>query len=418
MTLQRTAEVIAIGSELTSGQKLNTNSQWLSQQLTALGFEVRFHTTVADDELANLEAVRSALARVDVVITTGGLGPTLDDLTRAIFAKLADVPLELDEPSLEKIREMFARRERPCPERNRIQAMFPRGSIPIPNEHGTAPGIWLEIASKMLIALPGVPFELKPMFENWVRPKFIERFGRSKTILYRVIHTFGEGESAVEERLGDLVARGRTPEVGITASEGTISLRVQGTGATPEEAWQATQKDADTIYEKLGSLVFGEGELQLHQVVLQALLERSLTVSVAESCTGGWLGKLLTDEPGSSAVFQGGVIAYHNVIKSQLLGVPEGLLAEYGAVSRECAEAMALGCRACFQTDFAISITGIAGPGGSTPEKPLGLVFIALAHSKGVQVERFVWPMGRSHVRTRASKTALNLLRLHLLATH
>ncbi len=410
-------EVVAIGTELTSGQKLDTNSQWLSQMMTSLGYHVAFHTTIADDFDDNVEAMARAVQRAQIILVTGGLGPTQDDLTRDVLAKIGDVPLALHQPSLDHILAMFAKRNRVCPERNHVQAMMPIGAEPIANEHGTAPGIWFEVAGVPIICMPGVPSEMKPMFELLVKPKLLARFGQGHAIVFRVINTFGEGESAIEAKLGDLIKRGRVPEVGITASQATISLRIKGEGETPELAWLATEPDAKFICQTLGDLVYGEGDEQLHQVVLKLLLEQKKTVSVAESCTGGLLGKLLTDEGGSSAAFQGGVIAYHNVIKYELLGVSNEILNTHGAVSQECAAAMATGCRARFKTDFALSITGIAGPGGGSDEKPVGLVYVALADETGVTVGQYNWPADRSAVRSRSAKTALNMLRRKLLAS-
>lgn len=410
------AEIVSIGTELVSGQSLDTNSRWLAGELASAGIDTGWHSTIGDDFDVNVAAFRTALARAEFIVVTGGLGPTRDDLTREVLAALAGVPLELHEDSLRRIEAMFRLRNRPFPERNRVQALFPVGAEPIPNERGTAPGIWFEVGGKPIVCMPGVPVEMKGMWAASVLPRLKERFGGGRCIVFRILKTFGEGESHIEQQLGDLIRRGRTPEVGITASEATISLRIKGEGPTPEAAWASTEPDASFIRATLGDLVYGEGEAELHEVVGRLLIERGKSLSTAESCTGGLLGKLMTDLPGISSVYPGGVVSYANAAKSDLLGVDPAILERHGAVSPETAAAMAEGCRRRFGTDFALSITGIAGPDGGTKEKPVGLVHVALAGPEGTDVGRYNWPAERPAIRIRAAKTALNLLRRKLLA--
>ncbi len=409
------AEILSIGSELTSGQNLDTNCQWLSLRLAELGIPVGWHTTVADDLDANIDAFRIAARRAALVLATGGLGPTLDDLTREALARAAGVELVLHEPSLEQIRQMFARRNRTMPERNRVQALFPAGAVPIPNANGTAPGIWMTLDGCPVAALPGVPSEMYAMFEAEVRPRLLALGLAGGVQLQRKINCFGAGESAVEEKLLDLTRRGHVPEVGITVSDATISLRILARAATAEEARKQIEPVERTIRERLGSLVFGVDDEDLQDAVLNLLEAKRLTLATAESITAGQVGERLARHPGASRLFAGGVVAYCNRLKSALLGVPQDLIDEHGAVSAPVAEAMAVGCRTRLQSDVAVSTTGIAGPGGATPDKPVGLVYVGLAWEGGSDAVPFSWGGTRTEVQSRTSKMALNRVRLHLL---
>ena len=410
------AEIISIGTELTSGRNLDTNSQWLSQRLAALGVPVRFHTTLADDFEENLAALRVARGRAALVLLTGGLGPTQDDLTREVLAALAGVELVLHQPSLDFIRELFASRRREMPERNRVQALFPAGSEPLPNPRGTAPGIWMDLGDCLFVAMPGVPYEMYGMFEDEVLPRLRRRLSHDgEVILERKLNTFGLGESAVEEKVLDLTRRGHVPEVGITASEGIIALRIFGRGRSTAEAQAQIAPVEAVIRERLGDALFGVDDEELYDVVARMLLEQRRTVAVAESLTGGLVTAQLARIPGISASLLGGVVAYANEAKVSLLGVPGELLAEHGAVSGPVAEAMAAGVRQRLGADLAVSTTGIAGPGGATPTKPVGLVYIGLASSDGVRSWRVDWFGSRQEIQNRAARSALNALRLKLL---
>ncbi len=317
------AEIIAIGSELTTGAKLDTNSQWLSLELSELGIPVKYHQTMADDLSAMVEVLQMAVNRSDLVIITGGLGPTLDDLTRQALAVLAGVELVLHQESLDIIRGMFEKRKRVMPERNVIQAMFPEGSEILPNRRGTAPGIWLELprAGKTpcrLAALPGVPSEMKLMFREEVLPRLS---GSGRVIRRARINCFGVGESDAEERLGDVTARGRDPEVGITAHEGTITLRITAEGETALECQQKIAETKAIIQDRMGLLVFGEEDEELEHILVSMLKQRGLTLATAESGTGGLLAHWLTDVPGFEAVYLGGMMAPTHAAKMELLGV-------------------------------------------------------------------------------------------------
>lgn len=408
-------EIISIGSELTSGQNLDTNCQWLSQRLAEIGIPVRWHTTLADDLQENVDALRVAAGRARLVLITGGLGPTQDDLTREAMARLAGVELVFHPESLEQVFQMFAHRGRTMPERNRVQAMFPAGAEPIPNSCGTAPGVWMRHGDCLLAAMPGVPTEMVAMFEQSVKPRLVQLGLSGGVLVQRKINCFGAGESALEEKLLDLTRRGRDPEVGITVSDATISLRILARAANPEEAQHKIAPVEQLIRERLGDLVFGAENEDLQDAVLRLLAEKRRTLATAESVTAGLVAHRLGGVAGASAWFRGGLVAYDNKVKVEMLVVPQALLDEQGAVSAAVAEAMATGCRVRFRTDLAISTVGIAGPGGGTAEKPVGLVYVGLAWDGGVASQSFSWVGTRAEVQSRTAKLALNRVRLHLL---
>lgn len=409
------AEIISIGSEMTSGQNLDTNSQWLSQRLAEIGVPVGWHTTIADDLEDNVAAFRIAVARSGLVIATGGLGPTQDDLTREALARAAGVELVFDETSFAHIQAMFARRQRTMPERNRVQAFFPAGAEPIPNANGSAPGFWMRFGNCLLAALPGVPSEMRAMYETQVRPRLLALGMAGGVLVQRKINCFGAGESAVEAKLLDLTRRGHVPEVGITVNDATISLRILARAPTMEAAQAQIAPVEQTIRERLGDLVFGVEQEELQDAVFRLLGERRRTLAVAEGVTAGLVSERLGRVPGASPWFHGGVVAYDNRTKCEMLAVPQTLIDEAGAVSAAVAERMAIGCRTRWHVDLAVSTVGIAGPGGATAEKPIGSVFAAVASSSGVRSQSFSWIGTPEEVRSRTAKLALNLVRLQLL---
>jgi nicotinamide-nucleotide amidase len=408
-------EILSIGSELTSGRNLDTHSQWLSLRLAEIGIPVCWHTTIADDLEDNIAAFRIATQRADLVIATGGLGPTQDDLTREVLAAVAGVELVFHEESFERIKQIFARFKRPVPERNRVQARFPIGAEPIPNANGTAPGIWMKIGNADVVAMPGVPSEMYAMFHTQVKPRLLSLGLGGGILIQRKINCFGAGESAVEEKLFDLTRRGHVPEVGITVHDGTISLRIFAHAANPEEAQLQIEPVERTIRERLGELVFGVEDEELQDAVIRLLVEKRRTLATAEGVTAGLVAQRLAQVPGASAWFRGGLVAYDNRLKTEMLGVSQQLLDEHGAISPAVVEAMAVGCRTRFQTDVAVSTVGLAGPGGASAGKPVGLVHVGLAWEGGVSSFSFSWGGTRLEVQSRTAKLALNRVRLHLL---
>ncbi len=409
------AEIISIGTELATGQNLDTNSQWLSQRLAEIGIPVGWHTTVADDREDNAAAFRIAAGRAGLVLVSGGLGPTQDDLTREALALAAGVELVFREDSFEQIRAMFARRNRPMTERNRVQALCPAGAEPIPNANGTAPGIWMRLGNAHVAAMPGVPSEMHAMFEAEVRPRLLALGICGGVLVERKINCFGMGESALEEKVADLTRRGHVPEVGITVSDATISLRILARAATAEDAQRQIEPVEITCRQRLTTVVFGCGAEDLHDVVMRLLEERRLTLATAESVTAGQVAERLGRVPGASEWFLGGVVAYTNRVKAEVLGVPQELLDRHGAVSAEVAEAMAVGVRVRLGADLGVSTTGLAGPGGATPDKPIGLVYVGLAWDGGSSAVSFSWGGTRTEIQSRTAKLALNRVRLHLL---
>lgn len=415
------AAIIAIGDELALGQTVDTNTAYLAARLAEQGLMAALHLTVPDDQAAIADALRTACAKTNLVLVTGGLGPTDDDLTRQALADVMGQPLVEDPHSLAAIESFFAHRGRPMAQRNRIQAMHPRGSSMIPNTCGTAPGIVAQVAGARVFVMPGVPNEMRAMWQQAVRPALAALAGNGRVIRTALVHTFGLGESDLAQRLDELMARDRNPMVGTTVSGGVVSVRVRSTFPTADEAQRRLDAAVAAVEQRLGPIVFGRDEQTLEQVVVRLLGEHGLTLAAAESCTGGLAAKLITDVPGASSVFRGGWVTYDNAMKTAWLGVPDALIAAHGAVSVEVAAAMATGAMRQAEADVALSVTGIAGPEGGTAEKPVGTVCVAVARrtrdDRGqarIQAGTLRLLGDRPTVRHRAAYCLLQLLRLHL----
>ncbi|GMU34526.1 MAG: CinA-like protein [Planctomycetia bacterium] len=411
------AQILAIGTELAIGQAVDTNSAWLAQQLAAMGIHTSRHVTVTDNLADITDAIRDAAANAELVLISGGLGPTADDLTRDALAAALGVELVLHPECLEQIAAYFASRRREMHERNRVQAMIPAGATPIENPRGTAPGIRAKLGRATVFVMPGVPSEMKAMYARDVLPAIRTMGGAGEVIVQRILRTFGMAESELGERISDLMARGRNPAVGTSAADLIISIRINAHGKSTGEAAAMAERDVAAVRERIGTYVFGEGDDELQTAVGRLLIDQGKTISTAESCTGGLVAKRLTDVSGSSAYFIQSFVTYSNEAKSRLLEIPPELIASNGAVSEPVAKAMAENCRRLSATDYALAVTGIAGPTGGTPDKPVGLVFVALATAERTIVRelRLGETITREEVRDRSAKAVVNLLRLELM---
>jgi len=411
------AEIIAIGSELLTPTKTDTNSLWLTEKLNEIGIEVKLKIIVGDDELRLKETIKDALSRSDIVITTGGLGPTEDDITRKISAEAIGRKLIFREDILASISKKFLKMNREMPEINKRQALIIEDGDVLPNPNGSAPGMAVEIDNKYLIILPGPPRELKPMFENFVLPKLKQTAGEI-FVKRKVLRVTGMGESAIDELIAPIYTQYKNPQTSTLFNRSELEIQLTAQGKNEDEADQLLEELADKIVEKLGIAVFSvNGEL-MEEVVGRLLIESEKTLSVAESCTGGLIAQRLTDIPGSSKFFVEGVVAYANTAKIGTLNVPSDLIEKFGAVSAEIAEAMAKNLLDHSVTDFAISVTGIAGPAGGTEEKPVGLVFIGYASQVEVKSLKLNLPGDRHLIRWRASQAALEFLRRKISITN
>ncbi len=413
----RRASIISIGNELLNGQTVSTNTAYLGERLFSIGIPVVSSYTIGDDIDAIVRALKLASNDADVVLSTGGLGPTDDDLTRQAMAKFLNKELQLQDELLQKIQDFFASRERQMPENNKVQAYIPAGTKAITNNRGTAPGIMARVRAvrepPLLVALPGVPSEMKQMFEESVLPE-LKKLSTGQAVVIRKLKCFGTGESNIAELLGPLMQRGRNPLINCTVDCGVITLTIIATADEQQKAQQLAEKDEKSLRDKLGELIYGTGEQTLSEVVGEKLAQQKKTLAAAESCTGGTLAKLLTDTHGASRYFTCGWVSYSNAAKTVELGVPADLIEKYGAVSEQVAQAMAQCARKKAATDFAIAITGIAGPTGANKQKPVGLVYISVDSDTGCDTQRYIFSGGRDSIRFRAAQTALNMLRLSL----
>ncbi len=408
------AEIIAIGSELLTPEKTDTNSLWLTGKLNEIGIDVKLKTIVGDDSMRLEETIKDAVKRSDVVITTGGLGPTEDDITRQISARAIGRKMEFHEEIVEHLRERFRGWGREMPEINKRQAYVIEGAEILPNPNGSAVGMMVKIDEKFLIILPGPPRENQPMFNDFVFQKLREKAGEI-VFRKRVLKVSGLGESAIDEAIAPIYSAYASVQTSILFNKSEVEVHLTAQGANEREADALNAEIAAKIVEKLGIAVFSTDGEEMEEVVGKLLLKRGETLSVAESCTGGLISQRLTDISGSSTYFIEGVVAYANEAKTAALGVAPDIIEQHGAVSAETAEAMAKGLRERAKTDYAISITGIAGPTGGTPEKPVGTVFIGYSDADLTKSFKIVLPGDRYLIRWRSSQAALDYLRRQIL---
>jgi len=407
------ASIISVGNELLMGQTLDSNSAYISSRLLSAGLPVVGVFTTADDIDSIVKSLERAVSDSDVVIMTGGLGPTDDDITRQALAQFLGVQLELREEFLEQLKTFFAQRGVTMPQRCETEARIPAGARALPNKLGSAPAILAEYKGKKIVALPGVPAEMKQIFEDDVFTE-LQEYAGEQVIVVQKLKCFGAAEAQIADKLGAMMERHRNPLINCTVSCGIITLAIIAQGEKQKQCEKLAEEDEKRLRSILGNLVYGSGDESLAEVVGRELARQGKNLSAAESCTGGLVSKLITDIPGTSRYFTHGWVTYADNAKIDELGVPEELINKYGAVSEEVARAMAQSARRKANTTFAIGISGIAGPGGGTKEKPVGLVHIALDSQVGCVHQRMFFPRERDAIRLRAALTALNMLRLQL----
>jgi nicotinamide-nucleotide amidase len=408
-------ELVAVGTELLLGQLVDTNTAYVAQHLADAGIDVYGTHTVGDNQSRITRALRDALQRVDGVVTTGGLGPTVDDLTKEAVAEALQLDLELHEPSLRQMQEFFAIHKREMRENNRKQALVPRGSFVLENPRGTAPGfIAFSNTGQFIACMPGVPREMKPMLSDTLIPYLRERYKLSEAIFTRVLHTVNVGESEIDHRIADLFRTSENPKIAVLAHENLCDVKLMAKAQSGEAAAALIAPLEAQMRVRLGSYIFGADGDTVESTIHRLLLERGATISVAESCTGGRIASALTATPGASKTFFGGVVAYDNAVKVAQLDVREETLAQHGAVSEATVLEMARGVRERLGTTYALSVTGIAGPDGGTPEKPVGLVWFGFATAESASARSFIFRGDRGAIQRRASIMSLGLL-WHLL---
>jgi nicotinamide-nucleotide amidase len=407
-------EIISIGDELLIGQVTNTNASWMASEFSASGIVVRRITTVPDDTEDIINAIQSALEKNKLVVLSGGLGPTKDDMTKEALCIYFNVSLFLHQPTLDHIERLFGGRGIPVLQKNRDQALIPENAIPLTNIHGTAPGLWFEQDGKIIVSLPGVPYELKALVTESVIPRLVES-QQLATFFHRTILTQGMGESLLSERISRW--EDNLPvniKLAYLPQPGLVRLRISAHGTDRNLVIQEIDEQVSRLEELIPELVFGYDNDTLESVVGEMLVKSGRTLATAESCTGGYLAHLITSVPGSSRYYKGSIISYDNSIKEGLLGVNKDSLVKYGAVSDVVVKQMAESARKKFNSDYALATSGIAGPGGGTPDKPVGLVFVALAGPGETVISKYTFGEHRGRNIRRSSLAALNMLRLEL----
>jgi nicotinamide-nucleotide amidase len=410
------AEIITVGDEILIGQTVDTNSAWMGMQLSMRGIRVNRITSVSDRREEIISALNEALGRAPLVLMTGGLGPTSDDITKETLAEYFGTRLVMDYEVLAEISERIAKRNLEMNENNRRQALVPECCRVLANRSGTAPGMLFEKDGKIIVSMPGVPFEMKHIMQIHVLP-MLESMSGGRTIVHRNIMTYGTFEAKLAERLEGFESQlPDSVRLAYLPAHGVIKLRLTGSGDDGENVRRTVEEQVRKLYEIIPDVIYGENEVTLEETVGRLLLDSKLTLSTAESCTGGRIASLITSVPGSSAWFTGSVVAYDNSVKTGVLGVNPQTISRFGAVSEETAREMAEGMLRLAKTDYSIAVTGIAGPEGGTPEKPVGTVWIALASRNGVTAERHRFADDRAINISRSAYTALNLLRKQIIS--
>ncbi len=410
-----TADIIAIGSELLTPHRTDTNSLWLTDRLNSIGIEVMQKTVVGDDELRLDHAIRDSLARSELIISTGGLGPTEDDITRKIFARVLGRQLKLDYEVLEGIRERFASRGYQMPPNNERQALVPAGASVLPNPNGTAPGLMIRHEGKLLVILPGPPREMRPMFDSQIMPE-LETASRGVRIARRVLKVTGLGESALDEIIAPIYREYSNPSTTILFTNSEIEVHLTASGESLARAESLVSELSDKLAEKAGAYLYSTTGESIEEVIGRGLAMKRYTLATAESCTGGLIAQRITEVPGASEYFLGSVVSYAESVKVGLLGVSKELLERRGAVSGEVAEAMARGVKQVTGATIGVSVTGVAGPGGGTVSIPVGTVYIGLSDDVITSNRRLTLFGDRQLIRWRASQAALDMIRRRYLA--
>lgn len=404
------AIVVSIGDELLIGQTINTNAGWMGAELNKIGVEVTEVLTISDNREAIEQAMEYGESKANIVLITGGLGPTKDDITKKVFAEFFNAPLVENKRALENVEGFFKRYNRPMLPVNKLQALVPAGSQMLLNKAGTAPGMWMENENAVFVSMPGVPSEMRYLMENEVLPRLKKKF-KLPVIVHKTIMTQGVGESYIADEIEDIEdGLPNYIKLAYLPSPGLVKLRLSGKGENAQQLEEEIESIFDKIESRIKDAVFSRKESSLQEVIGEKLNEKGLTISTAESCTSGALAARITSVPGSSAYFMGSVVAYSNEVKNKQLGVPQETLNEFGAVSEATVRKMAVGAKKLFGTDYAISTSGIAGPDGGTDEKPVGTVWIAVAGPEGVLAEKFQMGKGRERVVAKTILTSLGLL--------
>lgn len=408
------AEIITIGDELLIGQTINSNAAWMGQELNKIGIDVYQVSTISDDKNHIVDALKDALKRTELVLITGGLGPTRDDITKYTLAEYFNSPLVRNENVYTQVEKMLKKRSIPMNDLNRKQAEVPEKARIFINYAGTAPAMWFELEGKVVIAMPGVPYEMKELMTKQIFPSISQHF-KTPVIIHRTILTYGTFEAKLAEILTDFEEQLPSEiKLAYLPTEGVIKLRLSGRGAREEKIVKMIDGEIEKLYKIIPGYIFGEQDDSLEKIIGVLLKKKGETLSTAESCTGGLIAHRITAVPGSSDYFIGSVIAYSNLIKEKHLGVDPGSIDEFGAVSRQVVEQMAQGVRERFSTGYSIATSGIAGPAGGTAEKPVGTVWIAVADKKGIYSRKYTFGNNRLRNIRRSTLAGLNLLRQYI----